>query len=43
MMYRNRIEVIWPEIRPEFRVLLSWLRGETGNESLKAWLNTLPN
>jgi hypothetical protein len=41
MMYRNFREYNRPQNQPELEILRSWLRGETGTDSLKIWLGTL--
>jgi len=41
MMYRNHREYNRPQNNPELGVLRRWLRGEAGNDSLRAWLSTL--
>ncbi len=41
MMYRNHMEYNRPQTQPDLGILRSWLRGQTGNESLKIWLSTL--
>lgn len=41
MMYRNFREYSQPLNNPELEGLRSWLRGETGTESLKTWLSAM--
>lgn len=43
MMYRDHKEYAQAEQHPEHELLRRWLRGETGVESLREWLNTLYN
>lgn len=38
MLYRNHQEYRQPDTNPDYELLRSWLRGETGVESLKQWL-----
>lgn len=41
MMYRNHREYDQPPKSSEYEQLRSWLRGDTGVESLKEWLNVM--
>jgi hypothetical protein len=43
MMYRNHREYNQQPDNTEYENLRSWLRGETGVESLKEWLGTMYN
>jgi len=43
MMYRNHKEYNQPPKNSEYENLQSWLRGDTGVESLKEWLGTMYN
>ncbi|MFO7619302.1 MAG: hypothetical protein R6W91_06580 [Thermoplasmata archaeon] len=43
MMYRNHKEYKAPRENPDCELLRSWLRGETGVESLKKWLSIMYN
>jgi hypothetical protein len=43
MMYRNHKEYNQQPDNSEHENLRSWLRGETGVESLKEWLDTMYN
>ncbi len=41
MMYRNHREYKLPQENPNHELLRSWLRGETGVESLREWLKSI--
>jgi hypothetical protein len=41
MMYRNHREYKHDAQNPNHELLRSWLRGETGIESLKEWLSSM--
>ena len=43
MMYRKHHEYHQPLEKHDIEILKRWLKGETGNDSLKIWLNTLYN
>ena len=43
MMYRDHREYETPRGNPNHELLRSWLRGESGVESLKEWLRTMYN
>lgn len=41
MMYRDHKEYNLQSDNPDHELLRSWLRGDSGVESLKEWLSTL--
>ena len=41
MMYRDHREYNQPPQELNHDILKSWLKGETGTDSLKVWLSTL--
>jgi hypothetical protein len=41
MMYRDHKEYNQQPSDQDYELLRSWLRGETGVESLKKWLNSM--
>jgi hypothetical protein len=43
MLYRNHREYDLPQKNPNLGPLRSWLRGETGDESLREWLGAMYN
>jgi len=41
MLYRNHREYDLAQMNPDHQLLKSWLRGETGEESLREWLSAM--